>query len=249
MGLGNMMPLTSDLNRGGKKVQSGYKHDGAVFPCQSQMTGLDSIVQPSWLFSNFLKGVQEGTVNVDVIPSFKKHMSEPFAKMLATHKGLVAEPGNVVHGSFLENYSPPVIPKAPRNTGGTQKTDKGATAFMQIVQGMYSFDGKRTVKEAYVLHEDVSHKALGKFFENLLEEGAVKSVSFHPERLKDLYVTEKTPNDAAGFLVMNHIDKIERASNKKPRAPGKDTPPRSKRPRRTGDHSKSPNSKNSKDRR
>lgn len=221
MGLGILCPASKFMNLGKKYPQSGYTHDGHVYKSHAEvMTSLDSIVPSSWLFSSFLNGIQEGVINVDEIDSFKKHMSEPWAEMLRTHKKLTSDDASSIeHGSFLASYIPPTPAKKTKTSGEKKPTNPGAIVYQSVVQGLYSFDA-REVKEEHLLTEadGITHDGMGVTFGKLVAAGVVKSVTFHTDRLKTMYIEQTAPVEGVGEILLERVGEVMAKKSKKKNA-------------------------------
>jgi hypothetical protein len=242
MGLINMCPFSKSMNLGSDKQKNGYAHDGHVWDTHAErMTRLDSIVPPSWLFGSFLKGIEEGTINVDEIASFKKHMSEPWAEMLKKYRKLGLEDDCSEHGSFFSTYIPPTPVKKQKSSGAKKPTNPGGTAYLGMLQGLYSWDDRKEVKKELELTEldGITDEGLGITFGKLVEEGCVKAVSFHNEAVKTLYMSGNAPAEGVGQILLDRAEEI--VAEKEAKKKKKTGSPKAGKRKRDGTDKTSPN--------
>jgi hypothetical protein len=228
VGLDKVMPAVDKLNQGLKpaEVLTGWTQGMLLnAPSPANLTSLDALVPKTWLFTHFVSGVIDGTINVDEFPSFDKFMDLEWKKMLKYFAEL-KKTNRFTPGSFAEAYKPPAakskVVDADKKTRGEEEE---ANLYLKTVKSLLTFNQAVTCDASMI--GVVSNDNIGKFVSSLITMGAVTAVTFDKEKLKALYQEDRQPKGGMAARLNKYVAETlaeKRKKNKKRKRSEADSP-------------------------
>jgi hypothetical protein len=220
--LSSVVPKKSELNRGNKNVEHGFRADGKLAN-MPKVDSIDSLLPEDWTFGHFVKGVIENTIDCDAIPIFGDFINDYIVQLNKEYESFEIKP--IYSPKVTEDILSPdvdeeteTVPEvqvgAPKSIqpldnlrteigkglgkksgggGGPKKSfNKKATSYLKTMKNVFTWTDEGVLSET-AAGLNLKEKDLGKMIAEMAKKGLVKHIVFHDDKIKQQIEDEAAP--------------------------------------------------------
>lgn len=187
-----LAPPKDELNCKFNNADFGYLSSTGVFKerVRDRYPDAKSFVPESWLFSTFLEGVKNGTIDCDKLPIMKKNLQTHFNEAMERYKEIKEKTGSPPP----EKYTPKTKDK-PRTKREKVFKNSIIPGYVTALSMAFNFTQEEDDKKKKRDLPDIDKKDLSKTFEYYLQKDLVSKVQFKLDKIKQFHLTSEPPKE------------------------------------------------------
>ena len=202
-----LAPPKMELGCGNNNANFGYFSSTGVFKetMKDRFPNAKSFVRKEWLFSTFLEGIKDGSIDCDNLPLMKTHLQKTFNNAMERYKEITQKTGPPPPEKYTPKTKNKSKPK-PNNNKAKGLKNSLVPAYVTALSSVFNFTQDKNVGKKKLDLPQIDKTDLTKTFQYYLEKDLVSRVQFKLDKVKQYHLSSNPPpeDDPEGEPTPNH---------------------------------------------